>query len=65
MRKIEWLYDTASDNIYIGIYGGRLYANGVVNASVALNREAYAKLSASVARARKRNSNKCVGYALI
>ena len=61
--KIEWLVDNGE--IYVGVDGCKLYANGIVNARYKLNSEAYEKLAKSVARALKRNNNKRVGYAII
>lgn len=61
--RIEWLVDNGE--IYVGIDGRKLYANGIVNARYKYNAETYSKLEKSVARALKSNSKKRVGYAIV
>lgn len=61
--KIEWLVDNGE--IYVGVDGRKLYANGIVNARYKFDAKTYSKLEKSVARALKNNSKKCVGYAIV
>lgn len=61
--KIEWLVDNGE--IYVGVDGRRLYANGIVNARYKYDAKTYSKLEKSVARTLRKNSKKCVGYAIV
>lgn len=61
--KVEWLVDNGE--IYVGVDRRRLYANGIVNARYKYDAKTYSKLEKSVARALRKNSKKCVGYAIV
>lgn len=60
MRKIEWLKDERGE-LYVGAGDhAKLYANGIVLASQALNAETYAKVKKSADRSKKLIGIACI-----